>query len=150
MPKHNFPDISRGEHDKGGTAYLKYTNKKKTIVCKFTLWVNEGFLISSKTFFSCCKNRNLRRSKIILFRKTITILVKKLILQNPLFTQSVKVQTTVFFLFCVFQISSSFFIMLTARDVGKIVFWHNGLSDSSYKYFLLKKFIKNLMTCKNK
>ena len=32
--------------------------------------------------------------------------------------------------------------MLTARDVGKIVFWDNGYSDSSYKYFLLKKFKK--------
>ena len=51
MPKHNFPNISRGEHDKKGTAYLKYTKRKKTVVCSFTLWVNEGFLISSKTFF---------------------------------------------------------------------------------------------------
>ena len=29
VPKHNFPDISRGEHDKEGTAYLKYTKQKK-------------------------------------------------------------------------------------------------------------------------
>ena len=29
MPKHNFPDISRGEHDKEGTAYLKYTKQKQ-------------------------------------------------------------------------------------------------------------------------
>ena len=51
VPKRNFPDISRGEHYKEGTAYLKYTKQKKTVVCTFTLWVNEGFLISSKTFF---------------------------------------------------------------------------------------------------
>ena len=31
----------------------------------------------AKLFFSCCKNRKLRRSKIKLFRKTITIFVKK-------------------------------------------------------------------------
>ena len=37
VPKHNFPDISRGEHDKEGTAYLKNTKQKKTIVCTFTL-----------------------------------------------------------------------------------------------------------------
>ena len=37
VPKHNFPDISRGEHDKEGTAYLKYTKQKKTVVCTFTL-----------------------------------------------------------------------------------------------------------------
>ena len=29
VPKHNFPDISRGEHDKEGTAHLKYTKQKK-------------------------------------------------------------------------------------------------------------------------
>ena len=29
VPKHNFPDISRGEHDKEGTAYPKYTEQKK-------------------------------------------------------------------------------------------------------------------------
>ena len=29
VPKHNYPDISRGEHDKEGTAYLKYTKQKK-------------------------------------------------------------------------------------------------------------------------
>ena len=27
--KHNFPDISCGEHDKEGTAYLKYTKQKQ-------------------------------------------------------------------------------------------------------------------------
>ena len=43
VPKHNFPDISHGEHDKEETAYLKYTKQKKTVVCTFTLWVNEGF-----------------------------------------------------------------------------------------------------------
>ena len=29
VPKYNFPDISRGEHDKEATAYLKYTKQKK-------------------------------------------------------------------------------------------------------------------------
>ena len=36
VPKHNFPDISRDEHDKEETACLKYP-KKKTVVCTFTL-----------------------------------------------------------------------------------------------------------------
>ena len=27
--KHNFPDISCGEHDKEGTAYLKYNKTKR-------------------------------------------------------------------------------------------------------------------------
>ena len=39
--------------------------------------------------------------------------------------------------------------MLTARDVGKIVFWYNGYSDSSYKYVLLQKFIKEKKKKKN-
>ena len=29
VPKHNFPAVSRGEHDKEGTAYLKYTKQNK-------------------------------------------------------------------------------------------------------------------------
>ena len=37
VPKHNFPHISSGEHDKEGIAYLKYTKQKKTVVCTFTL-----------------------------------------------------------------------------------------------------------------
>ena len=31
VPKHNFADISRGEHDKKGTAYLKYTKQNKKL-----------------------------------------------------------------------------------------------------------------------
>ena len=85
MPKHNFPDISRD------SLYLHALSERRI------------FNFKQNFFFSCCKNRKLRRSKIKLFRKTITIFVKKLILQNSSFTQSVKVQTTVFFCFVYFR-----------------------------------------------
>ena len=69
VPKHNFPDISRGEHVKEGTAYLKYTKQNKTVVCTFTLWVNEGFLISSKTFFFLLQKRKAQTFKNQTFLK---------------------------------------------------------------------------------
>ena len=82
VPKHNFPDISRSEHDKG-TAYLKYTKQKKNCSLYLRALSERRIFNFKQNFFSCCKNRKLRRSKIKLFRKTVTIFVKKLIMQNP-------------------------------------------------------------------
>ena len=133
------------------TAYLKYTKQKKTVVCTFTLWVNEGFLISSKTFFFFLLQKPKAQTfKNQTFYKNDHHFCKK-VNSAKSFVHSEREGTNYsFLLFRVFQISSSFFIMLTVRDVGKIVFRHDRYSDTSYKYFLLKKFPKDLMTCKNK
>ena len=54
-------------------------------------------------------------------------------------------------------------LVLEKKGIFTIFFWKNNFflktasiyfymsySDSSYKYFILKKFIKDFMTCKNK
>ena len=48
--KHNFPDISCGEHDKEGTAYLKYTKQKQN--CSWYLYaVRERRLLRNSFFY---------------------------------------------------------------------------------------------------
>ena len=129
---------------------LIWNRQKKTVVCTFTLWMNEGFCrinFFTKMVIVFLKSLIFERLSFRFLQQEKKKFCLKLKIVRLLRVWRCKLQ---FFLFCVFQMSSSFFIMLTARDVRKIVFWHNGYSDSSYKYFLLKKFIKDLMTCKNK
>ena len=94
-----FKKCGCGEHSFSGTVNPISLNFGRLTYNTNSLWVNKGFLNFKQKFFFCCKTRKLRRSKIKLFRKTITIVVKKLILQNPSYTQSVNIQTTVFFCF---------------------------------------------------
>ena len=87
VPKHNFPDISRGEHDKEGTAYLKYTKQKKTAVCTFTLWVNEGFCrinFFTKMVIVFLKSLNFERLSFRFLQQEKKVLLE---IQNPSFTQ---------------------------------------------------------------
>ena len=47
--KHNFPDISCGEQDKEGTAYLKYTKQKQN--CSWYLYAVRERRILQNSFF---------------------------------------------------------------------------------------------------
>ena len=68
--KHNFPDISCGEHDKEGTAYLKYTKQKQN--CSWYLYaVRERRILWNSFFYKngdrFSKNFDFRTSELSVF-----------------------------------------------------------------------------------
>ena len=70
MLKHNFPDISCGEHDKEGTAYLEYTKQKQN--CSWYLYAVRERRISRNSFFykngdSFSKKFDFRTSELSVF-----------------------------------------------------------------------------------
>ena len=50
MPKHNFPNIVRGDHDNEGSAHLNYKNQNN--LCSLHLYaVREQRILQNKFFF---------------------------------------------------------------------------------------------------